>query len=124
MRRTLLLFMACAFALACTTADAKTPKKVRWTPIPYQNFDAEGEVGALLTCTYKVVDAGQRFEYVDEASGLKVGVIKPAGADLQLTLYWNHKLPRRKINDERVVEALLGAVDACFEKLYSGPDDE
>ena len=115
--RRVLLFL-CIFILACATAAAKTPKKIRWTPIPYQSYDVEPEVGALLTCTYKVVDAGQRFEHVDEESGLKVKVFKPAGADLQLTLYWNHKLPRRKIDGERIAETLQSAVDACFEKLY------
>jgi hypothetical protein len=124
MRRALTLFVLCSFVLTCATALAKEPKKkTRWTPIPHQEYKAEAEIGALLTCAYKVVDAGQRFEHVDEESGLKVVVIKPAGGDLKLTLYWNHKLDRKAINDQRVGDALQGAVDGCFEKLYSGGGD-
>ena len=126
MHRALTIVVLSVFVLACTTAAAKTPnKKVRWTPIPHQDFRMEAELGALLTCTYKVVDAGQRFEHIDEESGLKVQVIKPAGGDLKFTLYWNHKRPRKEINDERAAAALQGAVDACFEKLYGDdvPDE-
>ena len=125
MRRVLSLVVMLCLALAAPAADAKRPKKkVRWTPIPYQQYTVEGEVGALLTCAYKVVDAGQRFESVHEETGLKVVVIKPAGGDLKFTLYWNHKLPRKQINNDKVADALQGAVDACFEKLYdeSGGD--
>ncbi len=125
MRRVFGLFVLICFALAASSADAKRPKKkVRWTPIPYQQFTVEGEIGALLTCAYKVVDAGQRFEKIHEETGLKVVVIKPAGGDLKFTLYWNHKLPRKQIDNEKVMAALQDAVDACFEKLYddSGGD--
>lgn len=125
MRRALTLFVLVSFALTCATAMAKDPKKkVRWTPIPHQDFKAEAEIGALLTCTYKVVDAGQRFEHINEDSGLKVVVTKPGGGDLKLTLYWNHKITRKKINDQRVTEALQGAVDQCFEMLYGGEGGE
>ncbi|MFH1529820.1 MAG: hypothetical protein ABIK09_03690 [Pseudomonadota bacterium] len=123
MRHALTLVVLCAIALAAFTADAKTPKKVRWTPIPHLDFKVEAEVGALLTCTYKIVDADQRFEHVDEESGLKVQVLKPGGGDLELTLFWNHKLPRKKINDQTVADTFQGAVDACFEKLYDGSMD-
>ena len=125
MRRTLSLFLVCVFALVCASGTAKErKKKVRWTPIPHQNHNVEAEVGALLTCAYKVVDAGQRFEHVDEENGLKIQVLKPAGGDLEFTLLWNHKLPRKKINNERVADAMQGAVDGCFEKLYGGETDE
>jgi len=120
----LTLVVLCAFALACSTAVAKTPKKVRWTPIPHHDFKVEAEVGALLTCTYKVVDAGKRFEHLDEDSGLKVRVLKPAGGDLELTLFWNHELSRKQINDQRAMDVLQGAVDACFEKLYEDENGE
>ncbi len=122
MRHALTFVVLCAFVLASATAVAKKPKKVRWTPIPHHDFRIEAEIGALLTCTYKVVDAGQRLEHIDKEAGLKVRVVKPVGGDLKLTLLWNHKLPRKKINDERVANAFQGAVDACFEKLYA--DDE
>jgi len=125
MRRALTLVVLCVFALTSASALAKKPKKkVRWTPIPHQEYKVEAEVGALLTCAYKVVDAGQHFEAVDEDLGLKVRVIKPGGGDLELTLFWNHKLKRNQINGEKVTTALQGAVDACFEKLYGGDDDE
>ena len=124
MRRALTFVVLCVFVLCGSTAMAKTPKKVRWTPIPHQDFKAEAEIGALLTCTYKVVDADQRFEYVDEEAGLKVQVLKPGGGDLQLTLFWNHKLDRKQINEARAIEAIQGAVDACFVKLYGGDGED
>lgn len=125
MRRVLSLIVIFCLALAAPAADAKKPKKkVRWTPIPHQQYQTEAEVGALLTCTYKVVDAGQRFESIHEETGLKVVVTKPAGGDLKFTLYWNHKLPRKQIDNEKVAEALQNAVGACFEKLYDEHDGD
>jgi len=116
--------LACVLAPGLLFAGPPQPKKIRWTPIPHQEFKVENEVGALLTCAYKVVDAGQRLEAVDEESGLKIEVIKPQDGDLKLTVYWNHKLERRKITDALVAGALQAAVDTCFERLYGPPGDE